>query len=119
MWDTTGRTNLTTKKFPRLAVVTYVVIEWLSEGKRTTNELRVWLEETMRTDLNCQKEDWELLLKFTMAAAKRDPIYKNNSVLAMEVESFTAMARTLFFLSIGSLCAAAIVNSNNNSQSSF
>ena len=44
MWDITCKTNLTTKKFPSLAVMPYAVVEWLSEGGQTLNELRVWLE---------------------------------------------------------------------------
>ena len=32
MWDTTGETNLMTKKFPRLAVFPYVAVEWISKG---------------------------------------------------------------------------------------
>ena len=31
MWDTTGRTNFTTVKLPRLAVVPYAVVDWLSK----------------------------------------------------------------------------------------
>ena len=31
IWDTTGRTNLTTMKLPRLAVLPYAVVEWLSK----------------------------------------------------------------------------------------
>ena len=45
MWDTTGRTNLTTVKLPRHEVVPYEVVEWLSKKGRTPNELRVWLEK--------------------------------------------------------------------------
>ena len=52
MWDTMGRKNLVTKKLPRLEVVSYAVEEWLSEGGITPNELMVWLEEMMRTDVN-------------------------------------------------------------------
>ena len=44
MWDTTGETNLTTNKLPRLVVVPYADVEWLRKGGRTPNELRVWLE---------------------------------------------------------------------------
>ena len=32
MWDTTAETNLTTKKFPGLAVVPYADLEWLGKG---------------------------------------------------------------------------------------
>ena len=58
MWDTTVRKNLTTVNFPRLAVVPYAVVEWLSKKGRTPNELRLWLEEMMRTDVNFKKDDW-------------------------------------------------------------
>ena len=44
MWDTTGETNMMTNKFPRLTVVPYADVEWLSKGGRTPNKLRVWLE---------------------------------------------------------------------------
>ena len=37
MWDTTGKKNLTTVKFPRLAVVLYAVVEWLVKKRRTPN----------------------------------------------------------------------------------
>ena len=30
MWDTTGDTNLTTRKFTRLEVVPYEAVEWIS-----------------------------------------------------------------------------------------
>ena len=36
MWDTTGRIDLTTVKLPRLAVVPYEVMEWLSKKGRNT-----------------------------------------------------------------------------------
>ena len=36
MWDTTGRIDLTTVKLPRLAVVPYVVMDWLSKKGRNT-----------------------------------------------------------------------------------
>ena len=52
MWDTTGRTNLKTVKLPRLEVVPYAVLECLSKRGRKTNELRVLLEEMMRTYVN-------------------------------------------------------------------
>ena len=45
MWDTTGNTNLTTVSFPRIAVVPYVVVEWISKKGRTPSYLRVWLEK--------------------------------------------------------------------------
>ena len=44
IWDTTGRTNLTTKKLKRLAVVPYAVVEWLSKRGLAPNELSVWLK---------------------------------------------------------------------------
>ena len=31
MWDTTGMTNLTTLRLPRLAMVPYALVEWLSK----------------------------------------------------------------------------------------
>ena len=31
MWNNTGMKNLTTLRFPRLAVVPYAVVEWLSK----------------------------------------------------------------------------------------
>ena len=55
MWDTTGRTNFTTVKFPSLAVVPNAVVEWLSKKGQTTNVLRVWLVKIMRTDVNFKK----------------------------------------------------------------
>ena len=63
MWDTTGRTNLTTMKLPRLSVVPYVVAEWISKRGKTPNELRVWLEEMMRTDNNLPKRILEVILR--------------------------------------------------------
>ena len=44
----------------------------------------------MIIDVNIQKEDWELFLEFTMAAAQMDPSDNKSSVLAMEVEPVTA-----------------------------
>ena len=44
IWDTTGRTNLTTKNLKSLALVPYEVVEWISDGGQTPNEFRVWLE---------------------------------------------------------------------------
>ena len=37
MWDTTGKTYLTTIKLPRLEVIPYAVMEWLSKGGLTPN----------------------------------------------------------------------------------
>ena len=55
MWNTSDKTNITTRKLPRLTVVPYSAVEWLSEGGRTHNELMVGLEEMMRTDGNLPK----------------------------------------------------------------
>ena len=55
MWDTTGETNLITRKFKRLEVVPYKAVQWLNKGGRTPNELRVLLEEIMITEGNFQK----------------------------------------------------------------
>ena len=44
MWDTTGEMNMTTNKFPSLAVVPYLDVDWISKGRQTSNELRVWLK---------------------------------------------------------------------------
>ena len=73
-----------------MAVVPYAVVEWISEGGRTPNELRVWLEEMMRIYGNYQREDWELFYKFTMAAAKMYPNERKRIVLAMEMGPVTA-----------------------------
>ena len=86
MLDTTGITNLTKVRFPRLTVVPYAVVGWLS----SPNELRIWLEKMMRTDVNYKKEDWGLFFAFSMAEAQMDPNDKRISVLAMEVEPVTA-----------------------------
>ena len=51
-WDTTGYKNLTTNKLPRLEVVPYAAVEWLNKDGRIPNELRLWLEEMMRKDVN-------------------------------------------------------------------
>ena len=37
MWDTTSMTNLKTLRFPRLAVVPYALVEWLSKKGHTPN----------------------------------------------------------------------------------
>ena len=83
MWETTGMTNLTTLRLPRLAVVPYSLVEWLSKKGITPNELRLWLETMIRTYVNFIIEDWGLFFNFSMAAAQMDP--KKNSILAMEV----------------------------------
>ena len=41
MWDNTGMTNLTTLRLPRLAVVPFALVEWLSKKGRTPNELSI------------------------------------------------------------------------------
>ena len=51
-------TNLETLRLPILAVVPYAVVVWLSKKGRIPNELRLWLEKMMRTDVNFIKEDW-------------------------------------------------------------
>ena len=89
MWYTTGMTNLTTLRLPRLAVVPYAVVEWLSKKRRTPNELRIWLKKMIRTNVNFIKEDWGLFLEFSMVAAQMDPNNKKSSILAMEVEPVT------------------------------
>ena len=43
------------EKIPRLEVVPDAVVERISEGGQTPNEMRVWLEETMRTNVNLPK----------------------------------------------------------------
>ena len=48
MWDTTGKTNLTTLMLPRLALVPYAVVEWISKKGLTLNELRIWLEKMIK-----------------------------------------------------------------------
>ena len=73
MWDTTGMKKLTSPSFPSIAVVLYALLEWLSKKGRTPNELRVWLEKMMRTDVNSKNDDWELFFVFSMAAAQMDP----------------------------------------------
>ena len=73
MWVTTGMKNLTTLRLPRLAGVPYALAEWLSKKGRTTNELRIWLETMIRTDVNFIKEDWGLFFEFSMAASQMDP----------------------------------------------
>ena len=55
MSDTTGITNLTIVNYPRLAVVPYAVVEYLSKKGQTPNELRIWLGKMMRTDVNYKK----------------------------------------------------------------
>ena len=73
MWDTTGMKNLTALRLTRLAVVPYSLLEWLSKKGRTPNELRIWLETMIRTDVNFIKEDWSLFFESSMAAAHMDP----------------------------------------------
>ena len=52
MWDTTGMTNLTTLRLPRISVVPYALVEWLSKKGRTANELSIWLEKMIRTEFS-------------------------------------------------------------------
>ena len=80
---------MTIVKLPRLVVVPYAVVEWLSKKGRTPNELRVWLEKRMRTDVNSKKDHWELFFAFSMAVAQMYPNDKKISVMAMEVEPVT------------------------------
>ena len=68
----------------------YAVVEWLIERVLTPNEFRVWLEEMMRTDVNFQKENWELFFEFKISASQMNPNGKKSSVLLMEVELVTA-----------------------------
>ena len=85
MWDTTGMTDLTTLRLPRLAVVPYEFVEWIGKKGRTPNESRIWLETMIRTDVKFIKEDWGLFLEFSMEAAQMDPNNKKISILDMEV----------------------------------
>ena len=57
---------MTTKKFPRLAVVPCASVEWLSKAGRTPNRLRVLLEEIVNNGKNYQKYDWEFLFEFSL-----------------------------------------------------
>ena len=82
-------TNLTTLRLPRLAVVPYALVEWLSKKWRTPNELRILLETMIITDVNFIKEDWGLFFEFSIAKAMMDPNDKKISILAMEVEPVT------------------------------
>ena len=41
IWDTIGMTNFTTLRLPRIVVLPYSVVEWLSEKGCTPNELRI------------------------------------------------------------------------------
>ena len=74
---------MTTAKFPRLAVVPYAVVEWLSKKGRTPNELRVLLEKMMRKDVNYKKEDWDLFFTFSIAESQMEPNDRKRSVLEM------------------------------------
>ena len=73
MWDTTGMKNLTTLSLPRLAVVPYYLVEWLSKKGLTLNELRIWLETMITTDVNFIKDDWGLFFEFSMSEAQMYP----------------------------------------------
>ena len=70
-------------RLPMLAVVPYALVEWLSKKVRTPNELRIWLETMIRTDVNFIKEDWGLFFGFSMTATQMDPDNKKSSILAM------------------------------------
>ena len=78
------------KNNPRMAVVPYAAVEWISKGGWTPNELIVWLEEIIIKDRNFQKEDWELFFEFSMADSKMGPNDKDSSVLDMEMNPVTA-----------------------------
>ena len=52
MWDTTGTKNYKTLRLPRIAVVPYAVVEWLSKKGHTANELSIWLEKMIRTEFS-------------------------------------------------------------------
>ena len=43
------------------------------------------MEDMMRTDVNCKKDDLELFFAFSMAAAQMEPNDRKISILAMEV----------------------------------
>ena len=43
----------------------------------------------MITDVNCQREDWELFFSFEMAAKNMEPFDNKRSVLDMELEPVT------------------------------
>ena len=96
MWDTTGMIKFTTLSLPRLSVVPYTVVEWLSKKESTPNELRIWLETMIRTDVNFIKDDWGLFFEFSMEAAQIDPNNKKRSILAMEVEPVTVTDPTFW-----------------------
>ena len=83
MSDTISMTNLTTLRLPSLEVVLYALVEWLIEKGCTPNELRIWLETMIRTDVNVIKEHWVLLFEFSMAAAQIYPNDKKSSILDM------------------------------------
>ena len=70
----------------------YHIQWWNGEVKkrRTPNELRIWLEKMIRTNVNFIKEDWGLFLELSMAAAQMDPNDKKRIILSMEVEPVTA-----------------------------
>ena len=62
---------------------------------RTLNELRIWLEKIIRTDVSFIKEDWDLFLGFSRAAAQMD-LNKKISILAIKVEPVTIIDPTFW-----------------------
>jgi len=89
LWDTSGEVDRVEHNLPRLVVVPYAAVLWLSEKERTPNDLRVWIENMIRNDATCQKGDWQLLLDFAVGAAQADPGDKKSSSLAFDVEPLT------------------------------
>ena len=81
-------TNLITLRLPRLAVVPYAVVGWLSKKGRIPNELRIWLGKMIKIDINILKEDWGLFFEFSIVAAQMES-NKKSSILDMEVEPVT------------------------------
>ena len=45
MWNTRSKTNFKIVRLPSLAVIPYVVVEWLSKKERKPNDLRIRLEK--------------------------------------------------------------------------
>ena len=81
--------NLTALRLTRLAVVPYSLLEWLSKKMRTPNELRIWLETMIRTDVNFIKEDWYLFFAFFNGGNTDGFKRKKSSVLTMGVKPVT------------------------------
>ena len=90
LWDMAGYPTKTNVKFPRLAMVTYAMVEWLVQENRTPNELRMWIENQEKDEPNFQKYDWELFKKFVVALGQVDESDKKISMLALDVETETA-----------------------------